>query len=319
MDANLRPRAQAPWHAGELALQRHIGAAEKLDLVGRIAVRDHLVDQHREFFPELPFIVAGAVDPVGDPWATLIAGLPGFLSATDETLRVSAVRDRSDPADGGLEDGDAVGLLGIELETRRRNRLNGDVRRSGDDRFEVAVEHSFGNCPKYIRQREAHFDRDPATQGDLPPQWLETLDGHARRIVQIADTFFLATYADLPAGRRQVDVSHRGGLPGFVRIGADGALTIPDFSGNRFFNSFGNVLTNGRAGLLFIDFESGDLLQITGDAEIILDGPEIADFEGAERLLRVRPRRIVLRREASPLRWTAQPDDVSPSLPRALR
>ncbi|WP_020181153.1 pyridoxamine 5'-phosphate oxidase family protein [Methylopila sp. M107] len=320
MDAIVEPRAEAPWHAGELALQRSVGAAEKLDLVGRLVIRDHLVDQHRAFFPELPFVVAGAVDPDGDAWATLIAGRPGFLSAPDETaLRVSAPRDPSDPADAGLEDGDAVGLLGLQFETRRRNRLNGTVRRSGHEGFEVAVEDSFGNCPKYIRQRDARFVRDPETHAGVPSVWLGAQDDRARRIVERADTFFLATYADFEGGARQVDVSHRGGLPGFVRIGADGALTIPDLSGNRFFNSLGNVLTNGRAGLLFVDFETGDLLQMTGDAELILDGPEIAGFDGAERLLRVRPRRIALRPEASPLRWTERPDGVSPNLQRAAR
>jgi uncharacterized protein len=97
-----------------------------------------------------------------------------------------------------------------------------------------------------------------------------------------------------------------------VRIGTDGALTIPDFSGNRFFNTLGNLIANPRAGLLFVDFETGDLLQVTGDAEVILGSPEIAAITGAERLWRFAPRRIVYRADALPLRWTFQPDGWSP-------
>ena len=86
-----------------------------------------------------------------------------------------------------------------------------------------------------------------------------------------ADTFFVASYVDDAERGRAVDVSHRGGRPGFVRIGADGVLTIPDFSGNRFFNTLGNLIANPKAGLLFVDFETGDELQLTGDAEVLLE------------------------------------------------
>jgi hypothetical protein len=114
----------------------------------------------------------------------------------------------------------------------------------------------------------------------------------------------VASYADTPAGR-QADVSHRGGKPGFVGLEEDGALVIPDFSGNRFFNTLGNVLATGRAGLTFLDPDSGDLLQLTGAAEIDLDPAAAARFAGAERLWRVRPSRILRLRGALGLRLGA--------------
>ncbi|MDY7023811.1 MAG: pyridoxamine 5'-phosphate oxidase family protein, partial [Cyanobacteriota bacterium] len=83
-----------------------------------------------------------------------------------------------------------------------------------------------------------------------------------------------------------VDVSHRGGKPGFVRIDQNNTLTVPDFVGNCHFNTFGNIELNPHAGLLFIDFEQGNLLYLTGDAEVIWEGAEIATYEGAERLFR---------------------------------
>jgi hypothetical protein len=302
----------SPWHAGEVAIQRSAGVAEKMAAVGRV-LRDHMIDQHRQFYPQLPFILAGAVDEAGDAWATILAGKPGFLSAPDPgRLRIAAARDPGDPADRGLNDGDAIGLLGIELHTRRRNRLNGRVRRDSADSFEVTVEQSFGNCPQYIQLRDFAFVREPGAPVAEAPRQLGRLDARAYAMIAEADTFFVASYVDLEDGRREVDVSHRGGKPGFVRLGADGVLTIPDFSGNRFFNTLGNLSANPKAGLLFVDFETGDLLQLSGDAEIVLDSPEIATFQGAERLWRFAPRRIIYRPDALPLRWTFQQDGWSP-------
>ncbi|HEX6002185.1 MAG TPA: pyridoxamine 5'-phosphate oxidase family protein [Hyphomicrobiaceae bacterium] len=302
----------SPSHAGEVELQRQTGAAERMDAVGRKVVRDFMPDQHRDFFAQLPFIVVGAVDREGDVWATLAEGEPGFVTSPDpRTLRISAMRDGADPADSGVGDGADVGLLGIELHTRRRNRMNGRLRREGADRFTVSVEQSFGNCAKYIQLRDFSF---AAAGGYARPAATELngLDGQAREMIQSADTFFVASYAGLADGRRQVDVSHRGGKPGFVRIDESGGLTIPDFAGNHFFNTLGNILANGRAGLLFIDFETGDLLQLTGDAEVILDSPEIAAFEGCERAWTVRPRRMVYRAAATGLRWSRHGEWLSP-------
>ncbi|MEZ5833350.1 MAG: pyridoxamine 5'-phosphate oxidase family protein [Dongiaceae bacterium] len=305
-------RAESPWHAGEIAMQRSVGIAEKMAAHGHV-LRDHLIEQHRAFYPQLPFVVAGTVDAAGDAWATVLSGRPGFLVSPDPArLSIAAARDPFDPADGGMNDGDSIGLLGIDLHSRRRNRLNGSVRRTDGGGFDVLVEQSFGNCPQYIQQRDVRFVRDPALPAAEPPHQLDVLTDRARALIAEADTFFVASYVDRAETGRQVDVSHRGGRPGFVRIGDDGALTIPDFSGNRFFNTLGNLLANPKAGLLFVDFERGDVLQLTGDADVILDSPEIAAFQGAERLWRFRPRRIFHRPAALPLRWTFQPDGWSP-------
>lgn len=313
MSANSTDNAVSPWHAGELKLQRAVGVAERMQDVGRRVIRRFMPDQHRTFFSQLPFVALGAVDHEGDVWATLVAGKPGFLHApTARTLLVDLVRDPHDPASAGLDDGEAVGLLGIELHTRRRNRLNGTVSHCTGAGFNVDVTQSFGNCPQYIQMRDAEFVRDPASPPPAEAVHLEYLSERARTMIDTADTFFVASYVDDPAGR-QVDVSHRGGKAGFVRLSEDGVLTIPDFAGNLFFATLGNFVINPRAGLVFADFESGDLLQLTGEAQVDLDSPEIAAFQGAERLWRFKPRRIVYRAGALPLRWKFQANGWSPN------
>jgi len=278
-----------PWHEGERAMQARAGVRERMEAFGARVLRDHMPDQHRDFFAQLPFLVVGSLDAASQPWASVLAAPPGFAHSPDpRRLRIDALPADGDPLAQALAPAAPIGLLGIEPHTRRRNRMNGRVAGVDGAGFSVDVQQSFGNCPKYIQAREPVFVAGaPAAAA---PQWADRLDAAARRLIGQADTFFIAT-SHPSAGRggaaQGVDVSHRGGRPGFVRVSGEGTLTAPDFVGNAFFNTLGNVAVNPRAGLLFIDFERGDLLQLAVTAQVVWDGPELAAFAGAERLLRM--------------------------------
>jgi predicted pyridoxine 5'-phosphate oxidase superfamily flavin-nucleotide-binding protein len=277
-----------------------------MDRQGRRVIRDYLPEQFRQFFAQLPYLIIGTVDATGNPWASILVGNPGFISTpSDRTLNVVAQPLFGDPLATNLAEGLDIGFLGIELSTRRRNRVNGIVSAVYPDGFEVQVQQTFGNCPQYIQTRtpEGH-DLDPTTL--RPPSQIEQFGTIERAIITRADTFFIATaYQSESAGVASgVDVSHRGGKPGFVKIEDGCTLTIPDFSGNRHFNTFGNLALNPRAGLLFIDFSKGHLLYLTGTAEVIWEGAEILAYAGAERLLRFHLQ-IGYRVEGNlPLRWS---------------
>lgn len=301
-----KPTQLPTWHEGEKFIQGKVGVAERMEAVGQRVVRDFMPDQHRDFYAQLPFIVLGSVDAKGDAWATFLEGKPGFMSSpTRTTLDIATRPDATDPAGRGMIEGAPVGLLGIEMHTRRRNRMNGVLSSRVDKGFRVEVDQSFGNCPRYIQLRDFAFERDPGTPAAVQVEELAAIDPEARTLIEKADAFFVASYVERE-GRRQVDVSHRGGKAGFVRVDRDGTLTIPDFNGNLFFATLGNILLNGKAGLLFVDFERGDMLQMTGQAEVILDSPEIAAFQGAERLWTFRPHKIVRRNGGLALRWKFQ-------------
>jgi predicted pyridoxine 5'-phosphate oxidase superfamily flavin-nucleotide-binding protein len=218
-------------------------------------------------------------------------------------MRIGGRPPAGDPASGNIEVGAAVGVLGIELETRRRNRMNGVVTAADDAGFTVAVRQSFGNCPKYIQARRATLLPAAAAPAARPEGAL--LSPEAAALVRQADTFFIATPTP---GEGGVDVSHRGGQPGFVRVSEEAGatvLTAPDFAGNMFFMTLGNILMEPRAGLLFVDFAAGHLLFLTGAAEVVWEGPELVAFAGAERLLRLRVEAGVFLRDALPIRWSA--------------
>ncbi|WP_248914595.1 pyridoxamine 5'-phosphate oxidase family protein [Pseudomonas moorei] len=298
---------RSPWHAGEKALQTHVGVAERMEVLGRRVIRTEMPDQHRTFYQQLPFMLYGAVDADGNPWASVLEGAPGFAHSPEPgLLQFSSLPAADDPAQ--LADGASIGLLGIELHTRRRNRINGRIGAMSSNGFNVTVQQSYGNCPQYIQLRQFRSVplADPATR--LAQHYSE-LDEAAKAMIAEADTFFVASYVDVE-GERSVDVSHRGGQSGFVQVEGN-RLTIPDFAGNLFFNTLGNLLANPKAGLLFIDFNSGDLLQLSGRTEIILEGPQVEAFQGAERLWTFHVEHVVRRPAALALRWRF--DGVSPT------
>jgi predicted pyridoxine 5'-phosphate oxidase superfamily flavin-nucleotide-binding protein len=217
-------------------------------------------------------------------------------------LDIAALPAAGDPLSAALKPGASLGLLGIELPTRRRNRMNGRVIAVNDGGFSLAVDQSFGNCPQYIHHRDyAALE----AVGAAPIEAFTTLNPAARALIQQADTFFVASSAagDGATPNHGVDVSHRGGPPGFLKFAADGAIIVPDYRGNRFFNTPGNMAINPRAGLLFINFARGDLLQLAGETRIVWDGPEGAAAAGAERIWRLAPSHGRWLRAALPLRF----------------
>ncbi|MET0543561.1 MAG: pyridoxamine 5'-phosphate oxidase family protein [Variovorax sp.] len=306
--------ANAPFHEGEMALQAHAGSRDKLEEVGTRIMREAMPEQHRSFFALLPFVLTGLVDEDGQPWASVLAAPPGFIRSPDDRhLDISALPVPGDPAATSLKAGAPIGLLGIQPHTRRRNRANGIVDRVGDDGFSVRITQSFGNCPKYIWPREPSFS---AREGAVaPPEHADRLDADAIRFIAQADTFFIATahpQARSPGAARAhgVDVSHRGGPRGFVHVVDDHTLVVPDYLGNYFFNTLGNLLLEPRAGLLFIDHDNGDLLYLAAKVRIVLDENEVAAYPGAQRLLEMQVVQLHRLPLALSLRW-----GLPPSLP----
>ena len=280
----------SPFHHGEHQAQARAGVRDRVEQVGRMMIRDYMPDQHRRFYGELPFMLLGSVDSQGRPWASLVPGRPGFVTSPDaRTLDVAMRPLFGDPLAENLAAGAEVGGLGIQPATRRRNRFTGRIAKVGDTGFSIALKQSFGNCPQYIQTRDIELlDTIDTPQIERPVETSNSFDHRTRKLIGAADTFFIATTSNRAgdAVSGGADVSHRGGRSGFVRVEDERTFVFPDFSGNLFFNTIGNILADGRAGFLFIDFETRDLVYLTGRAEIVWDGEEVEAFAGAERLIR---------------------------------
>lgn len=274
------------YHEGELAVQARVGVGGD-GLGAQEMYRPAMAQGVQHFLAAQQLAVVATLDKDGRPWASLRSGEPGFLRALDEhTLEIGGYSHPDDPLLANLAKPGPAGVLAMNLAARQRIRLNGDARMDSAGSVIVSLNQVYGNCPQYIQAREVHGEREARSNES---RRAERLDDRLRGWLESADTFFLAT-AHPGSG---VDASHRGGKPGFVRVDNDNRFVFPDYAGNNMFNSLGNIASYPRAGLLFPDFESGATLQITGAAGIIWEGPQIAEFRGARRLVTIDIEKIV--------------------------
>lgn len=302
---------ESPFHEGEQRVQACLGVRDQIEPWARQVVRDYLPEEHRQFHTSLPFLVAAARDRDGRPWATLLTGAPGFVQSPDpQRLNIGARPVPGDALEGALVAGADLGLLGIELETRRRNRVNGRIADGDASALVFEVDQSFGNCPQYIHERA--WRRVPMPSERIPARRSTRLTKSMQAWIRAADTLFVAS-GHRGRGESPVfgmDASHRGGDPGFVEVQSDTRLVFPDYAGNNHYNTIGNLMMDARAGMLFVDFEAGSLLQLTGHTHIDWDSAELSRFPGAQRLVTFELEEAVELEQALPLRWSAATEFV---------
>lgn len=298
------------WHRGERAIQARVGVDKKMASIGEKVIRDWMPDQHREFFEQLSTLFIAAEDRNGLLWASILCGEPGFISTpTAMSMKVNAELSALDPLADCLQLGHEIGLLGIELHTRRRNRLNAMVVANIHNELMLSVKQSFGNCPKYIQLREVEVNTD---YGNFERDNIDSLDKDLRAFIEQNDTFFIATrFCDGNLNRnRGVDVSHRGGAPGFIQFDEEGRMLIPDYSGNNFFNTIGNLKEDPMTALLFVDFQHGNIVQLNGTTEVLWAQDERLPFTNVERILRFKFNTGCVQRNVLPYIWTLK--ELSP-------
>lgn len=301
--------AHSVFHAGEKAIQRKLGVEEKMAKFGKMVVRDHMPQQHRDFYQQLPFIFVGHADEAQQVWASMLIGDEGFISSpNDRQLHISGEVLRGDPLRNTLNSSkqhNRMGLLGIELSSRRRNRMSAKLSRRTEQSIELEVLQTFGNCPQYIQTRKL---RKVESLSSFKSLEITSFNQETADFISKSDSFFVAS-SNVTDNRHTLsdsdgaDVSHRGGMPGFVEVSDEITLTIPDYMGNNHFNTFGNIVENPKVGLLFVDFENGHLLTLTGVANILWDDERTALFKGAQRLWQFKLNKGFWLRNVLSYRW----------------
>ncbi|MDY0746766.1 pyridoxamine 5'-phosphate oxidase family protein [Paucibacter sp. R3-3] len=232
------------------------------------------------FVRQQKMLYAASVDAEGQVWASVLIGEAGFLNPSDDAASLSVdlskvAKQPHDPLWDNLRRDDRIGLLLLDLQTRKRLKVNGDAHLQGEELI-VQVTESVPICPRYIQRRTLSLEA-PGQQPPLPTAQRGTALAPAQiELITHADTFFLASAHDVHGA----DCSHRGGPIGFVKIQPNGVLRIPDYNGNSMFNSFGNFLLNPRAGLTFPDYARRRMLQLTGTVEMFWDQPDPDDVTG---------------------------------------
>lgn len=286
------------YHEGELAVQALAGVQGLASRIGR-SIGSTIPPAAQEFLRRQPLAVVSTIDLKRRVWASPLTGKPGFLRVLDEkNLQIKAFPTEADPLYENLKFNHQIGVLIIEPATRRRMRLNGEAQLLSDGTLHIKTVQVYANCPKYIQAREWEF-RDEQTVIEQSSKRHSSLSGEQQQWIQKADTLFIAS----SHSEGGADASHRGGYPGFVQIVNERLLVLPDYAGNKMFQTLGNLLANPQAGLLFMDFEKGSTLQLTGEARVIWDNQRAQELAGAERLVEFEIGEVLETTNALPLRW----------------
>jgi predicted pyridoxine 5'-phosphate oxidase superfamily flavin-nucleotide-binding protein len=278
------------FHSGELAVQRRAGVEAEAARLRPMMAPGELRGGAPAFLAHASFAAITARDNDGRLWTSPLIGPPGFLAAPTPTrLSLRNVLPAGDPLHG-LPENQPVGIVVMEFAAKRRIRINGTLAATDGGVLQVDVTQAYGNCPQYIHPRRIDAeDESAATDSDLERG--TALDADDIALIQSVDTFFLGTTHP----ERGNDASHRGGPAGFVHVD-DNIVSWPDYPGNNMFNSFGNLEIDPTAALLFVDFESGRTLQLSGRA--VVDFDESTAHGDTGRWVRFTTERVVGSRRA---------------------
>lgn len=292
-----------------------------------------------------PLLAVGALDDEDRPWTALWGGAPGFSEPIGGGFvgTRTLVDSKYDPVVQALVGGEDKGEmlqpqgegkmlsgLAIDLVTRKRVKIAGKVAagtiRSVDVEVEegsslptdapkkqdqiqlvTKIEQSLGNCPKYLNQYELR----PAL---LTPHILSSgpsLSPEARNLVDKADMFFLSTSSGI-----DMDTNHRGGPPGFIRVLSPSCIIYPEYSGNRLYQSLGNLQLNPLIGVTVPDFETGDVLYTTGTAEVLIGADAERVMPGTNLAVKIDLTETQYVKQGLAFRGTLRLDGHSPYNPR---
>jgi len=254
-----------------------------------------------------PTIALGTIDKQDRVWCTIwggdvpiaqqvARGVIGIRTQVDASFDpvVQALYDGKDDGEVVRQEGKMISGLSIHLEERDRMKLFGRMMagslmadesptdatsnidfttgqrgRMGNAQLVYHVTQSLGNCPKYLNKKtiKSYQGAKPHLVSDSP-----LLSSEAISHIHAADLFFVAS-----RGPEDMDCNHRGGLPGFLRVQPQtvstpaSVLVWPEYSGNNLYQTLGNITTNPSVGLVVPNFTNGNVLYLTGNAEILID------------------------------------------------
>jgi uncharacterized protein len=283
---NMANKLESVWHEGEMLVQERAGVREAAEELTGMYRTDVLATM-AGFLSQQRFAVLTTRDHRGRVWASLVTGNPGMLHIVDASTIVidpAHLETRLQLRDvSSFSTDPIIGMIVIDFSRRIRVRINGAARLNADGGLTIAIQQLYGNCSHYIQRRTILPGTSSAAAEPVSPTTARSLSESQQQLIGRADTFFIGSAHP----ERGADASHRGGQPGFVRIVSPTRISFPDYVGNNMFNTLGNIAVNPSIGLLFLDFESGQMLQLTGRASIDWDDQRKRAVAGAERMIDV--------------------------------
>jgi len=278
-----------PFHQGELKVQQLANEAAIGQRNGSV-ISDKIILGAIPFIAQQNMIVVSSLDRKGRVWASVLVGNAGFVHAPDASSmqidKTKIVSNPTDPLWENIKFNPQVGVIAIELSTRRRLRVNGRIHQLDETNFEIVVEQAYPNCPKYIQRRSINIEGAAPVRKTAQTKVGTKLSPQQLKLIRTADSLFVGSASpvhsvSVPTDPTQLvqhggDASHRGGFPGFIQVEGQ-TLVIPDYQGNSMFNTLGNIEVYPFVGVAIIDFERNTILQLSGRAKILWDQDDPAN------------------------------------------
>ncbi|KAJ3251133.1 hypothetical protein HK103_002620 [Boothiomyces macroporosus] len=257
-------------HSGEVAVQQLRGISVN-EANPSWYISDEIPKQHADFFANLLYFPFGAIDKDGTLWASILVN-PVVKILSKVNMQIQCSINEKDPFLNAVLGSQYFAAVGVDFTNQRRNKVNGKILSAVfADRILTLIlqaDENMGNCPKYITVRNLEYCERKAGE----PVIMDRLNMEAQSLINKSSTMFMVTkhmVGDSSECDLGIGFNHRGGARGFMRYYKDkdvGKIVLPDYSGNRFFQSLGNIQSDGAAGLVIPDFETGDMLHVTGSA-----------------------------------------------------
>ncbi|RMZ87827.1 hypothetical protein DV736_g4947, partial [Chaetothyriales sp. CBS 134916] len=245
-------------------------------------------------------LALGTLDEDDNIWCTVWGGQPPFMKPLAQSILAISTRvDAShDPVVQALfkgkdegeviktsDPGPMIGGLSIHLEVRGRVKLYGRMiagalsasdgqgeapnhGKSGEVQLVVRIDQSLGNCPKYLNKKFISSHEPSSKLSSTATH----LTAEAIGVIRQADLFFVAS----AHAHEDMDCNHRGGPPGFIRVYqpqdslAPTQIVWPEYSGNNLYQTLGNLIVTPKAGIVVPNFDTGDVLYLTGEAQVLV-------------------------------------------------
>lgn len=256
------------FHDGQLAVQSITGEKEIAKM--RIPmIKDAIHPRSIPFIEYQLLAFPGSEDIDGNIWLSLIVGKRGFIkipSIHEINFDLSKViSNKNDVFFKNIETKPTTGMLFHDAERRARYRVWGTAQKK-ENQLVFNIKMGYPSCPKHI-QREVFKSPKVKDNLNVISKRGSILNSSEKKWIASAHTFFIATQTK----KGDIESSHRGGNPGFIKILESGLLRVPDYLGNSMFSTLGNIYENQKAALLFVDYTKGITLQLTGKATLQFD------------------------------------------------
>ncbi|PGH35575.1 hypothetical protein GX50_01556 [[Emmonsia] crescens] len=328
-----------PWHEGEKKMHKLMHVPEEYN-----PSAPYLSPGAAYLVQKSPLIALGTIDKQGQPWTTVWGGEAGLAGPVSQSIiGIRNFVDKSyDPVVetlyGGKSNGEVIkeegegrlmAGLSVDMENRKRVKLMGrmvagnlagleatdpdkkgnEPTHAGQAQLVIKIEQSLGNCPKYINRKHiTPVVPNPKLISDSPQ-----LSPGAIELLGEADTLFISTYHE-----DSMDTNIRGGPPGFVRVVSNdisgAVLAYPEYSGNRLYQTLGNLQMTPLAGYAFPGFETGNVLYLTGKTEILVGSDAAALLPRSNLAVKVTVTSAKYVENGLPFR--GQPGQLSPYNPQ---